>query len=242
MVDTVEIPSPDGPIPAFSAVPSSQARGAIVVVQEAFGLTQHIGEVVDRLATEGFRAIAPAMYHRQGAPVIDYEALQVAEKAERLIEVMGSLTAEGLSTDVDATLAMLAGEGFTPEQIGMVGFCMGGAITLLSCTRPGIGAGVTFYGGGVVNGRFGLPPLVELAPSIIHPWLGLYGDQDPSIPVDEVEQLRASAGRAEVPTEVVRYEDAGHGFNCDARPEHFDAASAADGWSRMLAFFDAQLA
>ena len=93
-----------------------------------------------------------------------------------------------------------------------------------------------------MTGRFGLPSLVELAPSLIQPWLGLYGDQDPSIPIDEVEQLRSAAATAPVPTQIVRYEHAGHGFNCDARPEHFEAASAADAWSRMVAFFGAQLA
>ncbi len=241
MPETFEIPSNAGPIPAFSARPDGATR-AVVVIQEAFGLTEHIGEVVDRLAAEGYRAIAPAMYHRQGAPVIDYEALQVAEKAERLIEVMGTLAADDLAADVDATLALLTSEGFASSKIAMVGFCMGGAITLFSCTRPGIAAGVTFYGGGVVAGRFGLPSLVELAPSIVHPWLGLYGDEDPSIPVDQVEQLRAAATDAVAQTEIVRYPDAGHGFNCDARPEHFDAAASEDGWARTLAFLAEQLA
>ena len=166
----------------------------------------------------------------------------MAEKAEYLIEVMSALTASDLAADIDATLALLAAEGYTPAQIGMVGFCMGGAITLFSCTRPGIAAGVTFYGGGVMNGRFGLPSLVEQAPSIIHPWLGLYGDLDPSIPVEEVEQLRTAASTASAETQIVRYPTAGHGFNCDARPEHFDAASAEDSWARMLTFFAEQLA
>ena len=242
MPERIEIPSPSGLIPAFSATPPGAPVGAIVVIQEAFGLTDHIGTLVDRLAGEGYRVIAPAMYHRQGAPVIEYEALQVAEKAERLIEVMSALSAEGIAADLDAALDFLTAEGFAAASTGMVGFCMGGAITLFSCTRRGIAAGVTFYGGGVINGRFGLPSLVELAPSLSHPWLGFYGDQDPSIPVDEVEQLRAAAATAPVSTEIRRYPDAGHGFNCEARPEHFNAASAADAWSRMLEFFAAQLA
>ena len=242
MLEHIEIPSTDGSIGAFRATPPGAPVGAIVVIHEAFGLTDHIATLVERLAAAGYRSIAPAMYHRQGAPVIDYESLQVAEKVEHLIEAMGSLSAEGIASDLDATLAFLHAEGFASASIGMVGFCMGGAITLFSCTRSDIAAGVTFYGGGVVTGRFGLPSLVELAPSLIQPWLGLYGDQDPSIPIDEVEQLRSAAATAPVPTQIVRYEHAGHGFNCDARPEHFEAASAADAWSRMVAFFGAQLA
>ena len=93
MVEAIEIPSPAGPIHAFSAAPQGGASRAVVVIQEAFGLTEHIGEVVDRLAAAGYRTIAPAVYHRQGAPVIEYESLQVAEKAEYLIEVMSALTA-----------------------------------------------------------------------------------------------------------------------------------------------------
>ena len=111
------------------------------------------------------------------------------------------------------------------------------AVVCAACSRPGIAAGVTFYGGGVTTGRFGMPPLVEVAPAIVHPWLGLYGDEDPSIPVEQVEALRDAAATATAPTEIIRYAAAGHGFNCDARPDHFNAAAAADGWSRMLAFF-----
>jgi carboxymethylenebutenolidase len=123
----------------------------------------------------------------------------------------------------------------------MVGFCMGGAVTLFASTRPGLGAGVTFYGGGVANGRFGLPPLIEQAPSVKNPWLGLYGDLDASIPVDDVEKLRAAASLAAAPTEIVRYADADHGFNCDGRPNVFNAEAAADAWARTLAFFNAHL-
>lgn len=238
MAEPVEIPTAEGSLPGVAASPMGDARGAIVVVQEAFGLTSHIASICDRLAVEGYRAIAPALFHRSGAPVLSYQALSDAEKATELIEVVSALTRVGIEADADATLEFLRSEGFAPEQTAMVGFCMGGAITLLSCTRPGIAGGVTFYGGGVATGRFDLPPLIELAPKIVHPWLGLYGDLDTSIPVDDVEELRRAAAASQAETEIVRYADAQHGFNCDERPEHFEPASAENAWTRTLNFFD----
>jgi carboxymethylenebutenolidase len=106
---------------------------------------------------------------------------------------------------------------------------MGGSVTFLAAARRTLGAGVTFYGGGVGEGRFGMPPLVEMAPGLQTPWLGLYGDEDQGIPVDQVEALRQAAATAPVPTEIVRYADAGHGFHCDARPDSFHEASAKTG-------------
>ena len=110
-------------------------------------------------------------------------------------------------------------------RIGVVGFCMGGTVALITAVERG-GAAVTFYGGGVTEGRFGFPPLVDLAPRLRAPWLGLYGDLDQGISVDQVEALRAAAATAATKIEVVRYADAGHGFHCDQRAS-FHAASRA---------------
>ena len=105
-----------------------------------------------------------------------------------------------------------------------------------------IGAAVGFYGGGIVRARFPqFPPLVAGAPMLRTPWLGLFGDQDASIPPDEVEELRAALAGAPVATEIVRYPDAGHGFHCDVRADYC-ADEARDAWSRTLAWFDAHLA
>jgi carboxymethylenebutenolidase len=93
----------------------------------------------------------------------------------------------------------------------------------------------------VTKGRFGFPPLVELAPSLQAPWLGLYGDRDRGISVEEVEALRHAAAQAPVATEIVRYPDAEHGFNCDDRPAAYHAEAAADAWRRMLGWFAAHL-
>jgi carboxymethylenebutenolidase len=114
---------------------------------------------------------------------------------------------------------------------------MGGTVALATAVRREIGASVTFYGGGVTSSRFGFAPLVEEAPKLRCPWLGLFGDRDRGIPVEDVEALRAAAARSGQPTEVVRYPEAGHGFHCHERPEYHEA-SATDAWRRALDWFD----
>ncbi|MHB8452253.1 MAG: dienelactone hydrolase family protein, partial [Mycobacteriales bacterium] len=99
----------------------------------------------------------------------------------------------------------------------------------------------TFYGGGVSAGRFGLPSLVDMAPGLKTPWLGLYGDLDQGIPVEQVESLRDAIAKAPVPTEIVRYPEAGHGFHCDAR-DSYHQPSAGDAWQRTLDWFTGGLA
>src|SRR5258708_1031185 len=103
--------------------------------------------------------------------------------------------------DIAATLDDLQRKGFAPAQTGIVGFCMGGSGSFYAASTHGLGAGVTYYGGGVLAGRFGFPSLVELAPELKTPWLGLYGDLDKGISPEQVEQLRSAAGAAPVPTE-----------------------------------------
>jgi carboxymethylenebutenolidase len=203
-----------------------------VVVQEAFGLTGHIEAICDRLARSGWLAIAPALFHRQGAPVFAYGDF------DPILPVMRALTGDELRDDIDAAVGWLGEEGHPPERVGIVGFCMGGAVALEAGARRPLGAAVTFYGGGVVEGRFGLPSLVDLAPGLQTPWLGLYGDRDKGIPPDQVEALRAAAATAPVTTEVVRYADAEHGFNNDDRPDVFAAGAAEDAWRRTLSWLD----
>ena len=226
----------DGPMPAHVAVPAGAPKGAVVVVQEAFGVTDHIQDVTRRFARAGWHAIAPALYHREGAPVFSYEDLQKA------IPTMQRLTAGGIATDVTAAYDELGRGGFPAERVAIVGFCMGGTIAFYGATLRRIGAAVTFYGGGVAEGRWDLPSLVDLAPKLAAPWLGLYGDQDQSIPVEQVERLRGAVTAAAVETELVRYPDAGHGFHCDDRPQSYRPEAAADAWRRTLGWLDRHIA
>jgi carboxymethylenebutenolidase len=231
----ITIETADGAMPAHAASPDGSPRGGILVVQEAFGVTAHIEGVADRLADAGWYAIAPALFHRQGSPVLAYDDF------ESVMPLMSELSAEGLAVDVAAAFDHLEQSGLAPSHIGVVGFCMGGSVTFFAATSRAVGAAVTFYGGGVDQGRFGLPSLVEQAPNLKTPWLGLYGDVDKGIPIEEVEHLRAAISGAPVATEIVRYADADHGFNCNDRPSVFNPSAAADAWQRTLAWFDTHL-
>jgi carboxymethylenebutenolidase len=236
-IDThISIATADGPMPAYAASPDGRARGAIIVVQEAFGVTAHIENIAQRLAGAGWHAVAPALFHRQGAPVLAYDDL------ESVMPVMGQLTAEGITNDLVATFHHLEAAGYPEGRTGVVGFCMGGSVTFYAATLRRLGAAVTFYGGGITTGRFGLPPLVDLATDLQSPWLGLYGDLDEGIPAEEVERLRRAAAGAAIPTEVVRYADAQHGFNCNDRPAVYNQAAATDAWRRTLEWFDRYVA
>lgn len=226
------IQTDDGPMPVHVAIPSGTAKGAVVVVQEAFGVTSHIEDVTRRFARQGWHAVAPALFHREGSPVLGYD------EYDKVMPVMGTLTSGGLTTDLFATFADLEASGFPASHTAVVGFCMGGTVAFYAGTLRPLGAAVTFYGGGVSAGRFGLPPLIDLAPSLVTPWLGLYGDTDQSIPVADVEALREQAVKATVDTEIVRYAEAGHGFHCDERPANFSADAAADAWRRTLGWIE----
>ncbi|MGE3621560.1 MAG: dienelactone hydrolase family protein, partial [Acidimicrobiia bacterium] len=193
-----------------------------------------IASVCDRLAGAGWLAVAPHLFHRTGDPVIDYG------DSARIGEHMGPLAAAEVLEDLDVALARVRSVGIGPARTGVVGFCMGGSVALVLGARRELGAAVTFYGGGIREGRFGFGPLVDEARALRSPWLGLFGDLDAHIPVEEVEALRAAAGTAGVPSAVVRYPDAGHGFNCDARDSYHEA-SARDAWSRALDWFSTHL-
>jgi carboxymethylenebutenolidase len=220
--------------PLSVQAPANDRRGGVLVIQEAFGVNEHIEDVCRRLADAGWLAVAPHLFHRTGDPKLGYDDFtQVAPH-------MQALTPETIGEDLAAAFDHFANAGVGLSHTGVVGFCMGGTLALYTATQREVGAAVTFYGGGVAAGRFGLPSLIELAPKLKAPWLGLYGDLDKGIPVEDVEQLRVAAAASGQETELVRYPDAEHGFNCDVRSS-YHAPSAADAWQRMLAWFDDHL-
>jgi carboxymethylenebutenolidase len=236
MPTTIEVSTPDGAMPVYEAPPDSPATRAVIVIQEAFGVNAHIEDVTRRFAAAGYHAMAPHMFHRAGGGTAPYGEF------EKVLPLYKGLTDEGILDDVDATLAALAERGIDAAHTGIVGFCFGGRVTFLVALARRLGAAVGFYGGGIVTGRFPqFPPLVGDAGRLQTPWLGLFGDQDHSIPADDVEQLRTALKATSVDNEIVRYPDAGHGFHCDQRPD-YNADAAADGWRRTLAWFDSHLA
>jgi carboxymethylenebutenolidase len=235
MPSTVTVESGGNVMQLYDAEPAGAPKGAVVVLQEAFGITDYIEDVCNRLAAAGYRAVAPHLFHRSGDPVVAYDDMQ------EVMTHLGALSADGLAADIDATLEFLATQGFGARATAVIGFCMGGSVVVLTAARHPLGAAVTYYGGGVAKGRFGMPPLAELAPELQTPWLGLFGDEDPSIPADQVELLRTEAKKASVPSEVVQYPGAGHAFHTDGR-DSYHAASAEDGWKRTLDWLGAHMA
>lgn len=234
MPQTVKLGTSDGEMALYDVEPQGEGGGAVVVVQEAFGVNDHIEDVTRRFADLGYRAVAPHLFHRTGDPSLGYDDFS------KVMPHMQELSEAGLTADLDATFGYLADTGFNDSGIGIVGFCMGGTVAFLAAARYPLGAAATFYGAGITEGRFGMPPLVDMAPDLKTPWIGLFGDRDEGIPSEQVEQLAAAAKHASVPTDIVRYPDAGHGFHCDQR-DSYHAESAADAWNRTVAWFGAHI-
>jgi carboxymethylenebutenolidase len=223
MADEITLATDDGDMPAYVATPDGDARGGIVVVQEAFGVTTHIQSVCRRLADARYTAIAPALFHRVGSPVLDYGDFEAVRPA------MMSLTAGGIEVDLDAAFADLKGRGFDATRVGIVGFCMGGTVAFLSATRlNGLAAAVCYYGGRIAHFADEKPR----CPTQMH-----FGEKDQGIPMTDVEIIKHQRPDCEVHV----YADAGHGFHCDERAS-YHAPSAALAWERTQAFLKKHLA
>jgi carboxymethylenebutenolidase len=231
MAETVTIDSAGAQMKLYEVKPEGTAKGAVVVIQEAFGMTDHIMDVCQRLAAEGYLAVAPHVFHRSGDPVIGYDKMQ------DVVPHIMQLNREGIEADLKASFDYLAGKGFSGRQVAIIGFCMGGSIAFFAGAQWELGAAISFYGAGISQGRFGLPPLIELAPVLKSPFLGNFGDRDQSIPVTEVEALREAAAKSGVATEVNRYPDADHGFHCNDRSS-FHEASSKDAWQKTVQFLN----
>ncbi|HUF84018.1 MAG TPA: dienelactone hydrolase family protein [Acidimicrobiia bacterium] len=232
----VELATADGPMACYEARPSGEARGGVIVIQEAFGVNDHIEDVTRRFASAGYHAVAPHLFHRAGGGTAPYGDFA------KVIPLYEGLTDDGIRTDVDAARDHLHAATLVDDQIGIVGFCFGGRVTFLVALEHALGAAVGFYGGGIVTPRFPqFPGLIDRVGELKTPWLGLFGDRDESIPVEDVEKLRGALTNAPVPTEIVRYPDAEHGFHCDVR-ESYNPDAAKDAWTRTLVWFDQHLA
>jgi carboxymethylenebutenolidase len=233
----VTLTTPDGDMRTYEASPEGASPStAVIVIPEAFGLNDHIESITERIADAGHIGLGLDIFHRSGGGTAPYDDFS------KVLPLFEGLTDDGLLADVDAARAHLNESGVTDDRIGIIGFCFGGRTTFLAAVRRSLGAGVGFYGGGIVTARFpAFPPLVDDSRSLKTPWLGLFGDADESIPVDDVERLRATLDdQATVEHEIVRYPDAQHGFNCDQRPS-YNPDAAADAWQRALAWFEAHL-
>jgi carboxymethylenebutenolidase len=230
----------DYSLPAYVARPSTAGRkGAVIVVNEIFGIHDYIKDVCRRFAREGYVAIAPDYFDRAGdpAPMTDYNAIR---------EIVGTATFTQVMGDTSGAIDWLKAAAFVDaEKIGITGFCWGGNIVWMAAAYlTNIKAGVAWYGRLVAPapGDFGAEQgrewPVDVAADIAAPVLGLYGGEDQGIPVATVEQMRAALQAAgnQTGSEIVVYPGAGHGFHADYR-DSYNAEAAADGWRRAIAWF-----
>jgi carboxymethylenebutenolidase len=240
VTETVTLPAPDGfDLPAYVARPEGEGPFPIVVVaSEIFGVHAYIQDVCRRLAREGYAAIAPAFFVRveDPAPLSDMA---------RVFEIVGAAGYEQVMGDVSATLQWLGGQIWADsERVGITGFCWGGKVVWQAVARfAAFDAGVAWYGrlAPEDGATAGAPWPVDLAGDLKAPVLGLYGEDDRGIPVASVEAMREALTReGQTASEIVLYTGAGHAFHADYRPS-YQAEAAADGWSRLLAPFQAHL-
>lgn len=230
----VQIPAGDRDIPAYRAMPERGASFPVVlVVQEIFGVHEHIKDICRRLAKLGCLAVAPELYARQG------DVSKMEDIQEIISNVVSRTPDSQVLSDLDAAAAWAekSGKGDT-GRLGITGFCWGGRIVwLYAAHNPKLKAGVACYGR-LVGPTSPVQPKhpIELADSLHAPVLGLYGGKDQGIPLDTVEQMRAALRAAGNPSEIVVYPEAGHAFFADYRPS-YHKASAEDGWKRLRAWF-----
>ena len=234
----VKIPVADGTIPAYQARPSSGGPfPTVLVVQEIFGVHDHIKDICRRFAKLGYMAVAPEMFARQG----DVSKYTPAEIQKIITEVVSKVPDAQVMSDLDATVAWAKASGKADtSKLAITGFCWGGRIVwLYSAHNPNLKAGVAWYGG-LVREKTPLQPKhpIDVVESLHAPVLGLYGGNDNGIPLATVDQMKKAIAEAKKPSEFVVYPDTPHAFYADCRPSYRQSA-AEDGWKRLLAWFKA---
>jgi carboxymethylenebutenolidase len=229
----VEIPVEGGTIPGYRAMPESGVEHpVIVVVQEIFGVHEHIRDVCRRLAKLGYYAIAPELFARQG------DVSQVADMQKIMKEIVAKVPDAQVMSDIDAAVAFSRTERADADRLGITGFCWGGRITwLYAAHNEALRAGVAWYGR-LEGEATELQPKhpIDVVDEIKAPVLGLYGAEDQGIPVESVERMRRALKEANKDAEFKIYPNTGHAFNADYRPSYREEA-AKDAWQLMLKWF-----
>ncbi len=230
----VKIPVSDGTIPGYRAMPDSGGPfPTVLVVQEIFGVHEHIKDLCRRLAKAGYFAVAPELYARQG------DVSKIEDFREIISKVVSKVPDSQVMSDLDAAVAWAKETGkANTEKLAATGFCWGGRIIwLYAAHNPNLKAGAAWYG------RLASPPdelhpknPVDIVGTLKAPVLGLYGAADQGIPVADVERMRGLLKNVNSPSEIALYPDTPHGFNADYRPS-YRKTEAEDAWKRMLAWF-----
>jgi carboxymethylenebutenolidase len=201
---------------SYGADPKGKPKGGIIVIQEIFGVNHHIRSVCDRLAGEGYAALAPALFDRSQR---DFESGYTPDEVANARKFIANPDWDAMLRDTQAAMKEIDGAG----PLGIMGFCMGGTIAFLAaCRLPGLSAAVCYYGGGI--GRFADEK--PKCPTQMH-----FGRKDAHIPMDVVDSIKQKRPEAE----VYVYDDADHGFHCDERGS-YHAESAKIAWGRSMEF------
>jgi carboxymethylenebutenolidase len=231
-VGEVKVPVKDGQMPAYMAKPAGKSNLPIVlVVQEIFGVHEHIKDMARRFAKAGYLAVAPELYARQG----DVSKLS---SIDDIRVVVGKVPDAQVMSDLDATADWAGKNGGDAKRLAVTGWCWGGRIVwLYAAHNSSLKAGVAWYGPveGATNDLKPKNP-IDLAKDLKAPVLGLYGGADAGIPNEGVDRMRAALKAAGKPSEIHTYPDKPHGFNADYRPSYRKDA-ADDGWNRLIAWF-----
>lgn len=229
----VQIPVGDVSIPGYRAMPEKGGPFPVVlVVQEIFGVHEHIKDLCRRLAKAGYFAVAPEMFARQG----DVSKLT---NIQDILPIVSRVPDAQVMADLDATVAWAKSTGHADtDRLAITGFCWGGRIVwLYAAHNPELNCGVAWYGRltGEANELQPKHP-IDVAADLKAPVLGLYAEKDNGIPLSDVEKMREALKKAKFQTRIQVYPGAQHGFNADYRPS-YDERSAKDAWQRMLAWF-----
>jgi carboxymethylenebutenolidase len=230
----VKIPVADGDIPGYRAMPAKGGPFPVVlVVQEIFGVHEHIKDLCRRLAKLGYLAVAPELYARQG------DVSKITDFREIIEKVVSKVPDKQVMSDLDATVAWAkkSGKGNT-DKLAITGFCWGGRIVwLYSAHNKDLKAGAAWYGR-IVGNTNDLQPKypLDIAKDVKAPVLGLYGGADQGIPLETVDKMKDALKAAGSKSEIVVYPDTPHAFLADYRPS-YRKAEAEDAWKKMLAWF-----
>lgn len=229
----VKIPTADGMVPAYRAMPQAGGPFPIVlVVQEIFGVHEHIKDICRRLAKLGYLAVAPELYARQG------DVSQLTDFREIFSKVVSKVPDAQVMSDLDAAAAWAKASGGNAAKLAITGFCWGGRIVwLYAAHNASLKAGVAWYGR-LVGQADELHPKhpIDVAAQLKAPVLGLYGGDDSGIPLATVEQMRRALADANQPSEIHVYPDTPHAFYADYRPS-YRQPQALDGWKRLQEWF-----
>ena len=229
----VKIPTSDGEIPGYRAMPAKgESSPVILVVQEIFGVHEHIKDICRRFAKAGYLAVAAEMYARQG------DVSQYKDFSDIIKNVVSKVADKQVMSDLDAATDWAGKNGGDTSKLGITGFCWGGRIVwLYSAHSSRVKAGVAWYGRltGEKNEITPHQPL-DIAGKLNAPVLGLYGGKDQGIPLEQVEKMNALLKSAGGKSEIVVYPEAPHGFHADYRPSYRED-NAKDAWTRAMAWF-----